>query len=240
MRSRLSVGLAIVLVAMAVGNRAQAAGGAFVVDDAAIDDPGACKVESSASFAGNRDFVGMSTPACVVQFFKPVELGLIVLRTRQDGEWGTSVVPKAKMNILPVETGKFGLAISGGSSFDVLTGEYTGSFVNIPVTYQFSDAFKVNVNGGWIYERGNNLHLATYGAGLEWIPVKPFTILAEVFGVAGAPGPTKSSREPRFQAGLRVTPIDTVDFDVIYGRNIGGENANWITLGMNVRFPATK
>ena len=34
-----------------------------------------------------------------------------------------------------------------------------------------------------------------------------------------------------------MTPIDTIDFDVIYGRNIGGENANWITLGMNVRFP---
>ena len=52
----------------------------------------------------------------------------------------------------------------GGSAFDVLTGEYTGSFVNIPVTYQFSDAFKANVNGGWIYERGNNRHLLTYGA----------------------------------------------------------------------------
>ena len=91
------------------------------------------------------------------------------------------------------------LAVSGGSSFDVLTGQYTGSFVNIPVTYQFSDAFKVNVNGGWIYERGNNQHLLTYGAGLEWIPVKPFTILAEVFGVAGAPGrrPAPGSRASR-------------------------------------------
>jgi hypothetical protein len=234
------VAMACALAVLAPGNHAHAAGGAFVVDDAAVDDPGACKVESSLSFAGNRDFIGLSTPACVVPFFKPVELGMIFARTRQDGEWGSSIVPKAKMNILPVETGKFGLAISGGSSFDLLTGQYTGSFVNIPVTYQFSDTFKINVNGGWIYERGNNQHLLTYGAGLEWIPVKPFTILAEVFGVAGAPGSTTGAREPRFQAGLRVTPIDTIDFDVIYGRNIGGENANWITLGMNVRFPPPK
>jgi hypothetical protein len=243
MRGRLLGGVAIVFavaLTFAQGNQARAAGGAFVVDDAAIDDPGACKVESSLSFAGNRDFFAMSTPACVVQLFKPVELGMIFLRTRQDGEWGSSVVPKAKMNILPVETGKFGLAISGGSSFDLLTGQYSGSFVNIPVTYQFSESFKINVNGGWIYERSNNQHLLAYGAGLEWIPAKPFTILAEVFGVAGAPGPTTSAREPRFQAGLRVTPIDTIDFDVIYGRNITGENANWITLGMNVRFPAPK
>ena len=39
---------------------ARAAGGAFVVDDAAVDEPGACKVESSASFAGNRDFLGLA------------------------------------------------------------------------------------------------------------------------------------------------------------------------------------
>jgi hypothetical protein len=231
------VAVACALAALGPGNQARAAGGAFVVDDAAIDDPGACKVESSLSFAGNRDFIAMSTPACVVQFFKPVELGMIALRTRQDGVWSTSVVPKAKMNILPVEAGKFGLAISGGSAFNVLTGEYTGSFVNIPVTYTFSDAFKINVNGGWIYERGNDQHMLTYGAGFEWIPAKPFTILAEVFGVPGAPAETRGAREPRFQAGLRVTPIDTIDFDVIYGRNIGGENANWITVGMNVRFP---
>jgi len=60
----------------------------------------------------------------------------------------------------------------------------------------------------------------------------------EVFGIAGPQGDPRSQTQPRFQAGLRVTPIETIDFDVIYGRNITGENANWITIGMNVRFPA--
>lgn len=225
---------------MLAPSAARAAGGAFVVDDAAVDEPGNCKIESSLSFSGNRDFIGLSTPACVVPFIKPVELGVIYARTRSDDGWGTSLVPKAKMNILPPDTGKFGVAISGGSSFDLYTGQYTGSFVNIPVTYTFSDSFKVNVNGGWIYERQKEQHLLTWGAGVEWIPVKPFTILAEVFGVAGAPGETTGAREPRFQVGLRTTPIDTIDFDVIYGRNLGGENANWITIGMNVRFPPPK
>ena len=95
----------------------------------------------------------MVTPACVVPLFRPVELGVNIVRTRQDGEWGTSLIPKAKMNILPVETGKLGLAISTGSAFDVLTGEYTGSFVNVPVTYTFSETFKANFNGGWIYDQ---------------------------------------------------------------------------------------
>jgi hypothetical protein len=31
-----------------------------------------------------------------------------------------------------------------------------------------------------------------------------------------------------------------LDIDVIYGRNIVGENADWITLGLNVRFDAKK
>jgi hypothetical protein len=155
---------------------ARAAGGAFVVDDAAVDEPGACKVESSLSFGSNRDFIGLSTPACVVPFFKPVELGVNIVRTRQDGEWGTALIPKAKMNILPVETGKLGLAIATGSAFNVLTGEYTGSFVNVPVTYTFSETFKVNFNGGWTLRAISRPALPQLRRRRwKWIPMKPFT-----------------------------------------------------------------
>ena len=227
----------VIGVAAMFAGEARAAGGAFVVDDAAVDEPGSCKIESSASFAGNRDFLGLVTPACVVPLFRPVELGIVAARARQDGEWGSSVLPKAKMNILPPDTGKLGLAVSGGSQFDLLTGQYSGSFVNVPVTWTFSETFKTNINAGWIYERQKNEHFFTYGLGVEWIPMKPFTLIAEVFGLVGPQGETRGVTQPRFQAGLRITPIDTLDFDIIYGRNILAENANWITLGMNVRFP---
>ena len=224
-------------IAAMFAGEARAAGGAFVVDDAAVDEPGACKVESSASFAGNRDFLGLVTPACVVSLFRPVELGIDRGACATGRRMGQQRLPKAKMNILPPETGKLGLAVSGGSQFDLLTGQYSGSFVNVPVTWTFSETFKTNINAGWIYERQKNQHFFTYGAGVEWIPMKPFTLIAEVFGLAGPPGETRGVTQPRFQAGLRITPIDTIDFDVIYGRNILAENANWITLGMNVRFP---
>jgi hypothetical protein len=220
---------------------ARAAGGAFLVDDAAVDEPFACKIESSASMASNQTFLGQITPACVLPLFKPIEVGVNIIRTRQpDGDWGTGVLPKFKMNILPVETGKFGLAISAGSLFNVLTGEYAGSFVNVPVTYTFSDSFKVNLNTGWIYERPNDQHFISYGAGFEWIPLKHLTLIGEVFGVVTERPEARTVVDPRFQLGLRVTPIDTMDFDVIYGRNLGGENANWITVGWNVRFPPPK
>jgi hypothetical protein len=37
---------------------------------------------------------------------------------------------------------------------------------------------------------------------------------------------------------LRWRPIDRFSMDVILGRNITGENANWITLATSIRFPA--
>lgn len=43
-------------------------------------------------------------------------------------------------------------------------------------------------------------------------------------------------REPRTQIGLRFTPQDNIDLDLIWGRNITGENAHWLTLGLNLRF----
>ena len=128
-----------------LAGHAHAAGGAYVVDDAAIDDVGTCKVESWISLASNTDLAAVSTPACVVPLFLPTELGLQAARTRTDGEWGTSLTPKFKTTLVKPEVGKFGLAISVGATFDVLTGENTGTFVNVPVTFEFSKALRVNV-----------------------------------------------------------------------------------------------
>ena len=49
-------------------------------------------------------------------------------------------------------------------------------------------------------------------------------------------GETGTLSEPRMQAGLRYTPMKSVDVDIIYGHNVTGENANWITAGLTVRF----
>ena len=237
----MTAAIAVLAAAALLSGQAYAAGGAFVVDDAAVDDPFACKIESSASFASNQAFVGVVTPACVLPLFRPTEFGVNMARIRtQDGEWGTAVLPKAKMNILPAEVGKFGVAIATGSAFNALTGDYTGSFVNVPVTYTFSDTFKINLNAGWIYERPNDQHFISYGAGFEWIPFKPVTLIAEVFGVVTDHPEARTVTDPRFQAGIRITPIETLDLDLIYGRNIAGENANWVTIGLNVRFPPPK
>ena len=223
---------------------ALAAGGAFVVDDVVVDKPGACKVESWASAATNHDFNAVTSPACVVKLGIPVELGGQLQRSRDDGVWGTSGTLKAKTNLIPVENHPFGLAISGGASWDLLTGASTGGFINVPVTLQVNDKFRVNVNGGWLYDNVAKISYATWGAGFEWSFADKWTLIGEVFGETGAlpavesgdPPPPNSIREPRTQIGLRFTPQDNLDIDVIWGHNIAGENAQWLTLGVNLHF----
>jgi hypothetical protein len=217
---------------------AHAAGGAFVVDDSEIAKVGDCKVESWVSFADNHDFVGSSTPACVFNIFQPVEIGAQFQRFRAGGVWDTSLTMKAKTNMISIDPGNFGLALSGGNTIDLITGEYLGSFVNVPVSLKPSKDWQINLNLGSLYDSPNNLLWLTWGAGFEWnfVPDK-FTLLGEVFGQLGHRDPLNSAlSDPRAQIGLRYNPKPNIDLDVIYGRNITGVEANWITVGLNVRF----
>lgn len=221
-----------------------AAGGAFAVEDAEIGKPGDCKVESWASFATNHNLVAVTSPACVVNFGMPVEVGGQFERSRADSVWETTGVLKGKANLIPVEGHAFGLAIMGGGIWDLRTGASNGGFINVPVTFQVRENVRINLNGGWHYDRADRTHSAIWGASVEWNFVKPVTLIAEVYGEYGnlplaeeGEAPTaRATREPRAQIGLRITPHDNVDIDLIWGHNIRGENAHWMTVGLNLRF----
>jgi hypothetical protein len=238
-----TVALGIATLVLASADRAEAAGGAFAVDDAEIGAPGSCKVESWVSFASNNDFLGVVSPACVANIGRPVELGAAYVRSNDAGEWGNTGILKAKTNLVPVEQNKIGLGLVGAISYDLDTGQNTDILVLVPITFQINEQFKINVNGGWLWDRVPDIHRLAWGAGFEWNFVKPVTLIAEVFGFAGRlppavegePLPSRSETQPRFQAGLRFTPHEKIDFDFIYGRNILGEDANWFTVGLTVR-----
>jgi hypothetical protein len=222
--------------ALFAADAARAASGAFAVDDPDIGTPWSCKVESWTSFADNRTFLGVSAPACVLDIVRPVEVTTQFQRSRVDDLWGTSLQIKGKTTIVPSQTGHFGIGLVGATSYDLLTGENTALSAYIPVSYQITDQFRLLFNGGWLWDRVAQQNFVTYGAGFEWNFVKPLTLIAEVFGQAGPATDPRTVTDPRFQVGLRITPIEAADVDVIYGRNITGENANWITIGLNVRF----
>jgi hypothetical protein len=226
------IALAAAFAALVLAPHAHAASGAFVVDDVDVGKVGSCKVESWTSFASNRDFIAVTSPACVVDLGRPVEINPQFQRFNAGNVWGTNATLRAKTNLIPVEPNKIGLGLIGGVTFDVLTGDTIAVFGIVPVTIQVTEQLRVNLNGGFAWDPTAGQNFAVLGAGFDWNFVKPLTLIGEVFALAG-PG----QRNPRFQLGLRYTPVDYLDFDLIYGRNIVGENANWITLGFNVRSP---
>jgi len=218
--------------------RAHAAGTAYGVDTAEVSEVGNCKVESWLSWASNQDFLAISNPSCVVDLSRPVELSAQLQRSRADGEWGASIAPKFKTNILPSAIDRFGVAIAGGGMVDLISGESTGFFAYVPATMRLSEVMRINVNAGWQWDRMADRHYLTYGFGFDWrTPDNIWTLTTEIFGLLGQ-ADTATVTQPRYQVGLRYRPIDRLSFDFILGRNITGENANWITVATTVRFPA--
>jgi hypothetical protein len=232
--------LAIAACAAAVvsaSTGAQAAGGAYQVDTAEVSEPGSCKVESWVSSADNRDLIASVAPSCVVNLGRPVELSAQFSRTRADDEWGTAANPKFKTNLVPSAIGSWGFALTAIASYDLLTKENTAFSVTVPATLRVSNVVRVNLNAGWQRDRTTSHDYFTYGAGFDWrTPDNVWTLTGEVFGMVGAADDTRGPVEPRFQLGIRYRPIDIFNIDVIYGRNLAGERADWITLATILRF----
>jgi hypothetical protein len=224
-----AIGSLCVMAAGTLADRAQAAGGAFAVDDAGVDDPGTCKVEAFTSFARNDDFIGVVAPACVVSLGRPVDVGVQIDRSRSGGEWGTGLALKAKTAIVPFgDDAIFGVAIAGGVGFDLAARETAEWFVTLPVSVRLSEVFLLNLNVGGLWDRVEHRSFVTWGAGFELTLVAQYTLLGEVFG--------QGSHDPGAQIGLRYTPHECLDIDLIYGRNLTGERSDWVTAGVNLRF----
>src|SRR5205085_5055964 len=183
---------------------ARAANNAYAVDAADISETGSCKIESWLSSATNTDFSAVANPSCVVDPFKikPVELSLLTNRARSDGEWNTSIAPKAKVNLVPTGIGKLGVAFYATGSFDALTGENLTVAAVIPATYRLSETMRINVNGGWLWDRTTDRHFALYGIGFDWKFTDTLQWTIEAFGQAGADETTSVVR-PCFQTGVR-------------------------------------
>jgi len=207
-------------------------GGAYYVDDAEIGKVGSCEIESWSSFAANGDRISVFSPACVFNLGRPVELGTNLVNLRSDGEGNSLVTLTAKTVPIPIiGSYGFGLAVAGAVVYDPLDRTGTGLIINVPMTFDFSKQLRVNINFGAQYYNGDPHGLfGTGGAGISWTFVPKWSLISEVFAFMG-PGQTN----PRVQSGLRYSPTKQIDWDLIYGRNLAGEGANWITLGLTVR-----
>src|SRR6202165_3679469 len=161
------VAMAAIPALLAAGE-ARAANGAYAVDAADISEVGSCKVESWISSATNTDFSAVANPSCVVDPFKPVELSLLTNRARSDGDWSTTITPKAKTNLVPTGIGKFGFSFFAGGQFDARTGENLFAFAVVPATLRLSETTRLNINGGWLWDRTGDRHFLNEGRGFVW------------------------------------------------------------------------
>jgi hypothetical protein len=207
-------------------------GGAYYVDDAEIGKSGSCEIESWSSFARTGDRIAVFSPACVVDVGRPVEIGTNIVNLRSDGQEDVLATLTGKTVPIPIGRGGFGLAIASAIVYDPLNQTGSGLILNVPLTFEFNKDFRVNVNFGAQYYSGGDPHglYGTAGVGASWTFVPHWSVISEMFALMG-PGQTN----PRFQSGLRYSPTKDIDFDVIYGRNLLGEWANWITVGLTVR-----
>ena len=222
-------------MATAAAERAEAVGGAFVVDNAEITTLNTCQVESWAAFARNRDLTVSTTPACTINVVRPVEFSAQFQRARGGPAWLTSVTLQAKTILLPTEPMKLG--ISGGRTFDLINDQVMQSFVNVPATFDVNEQVRINANVGHLRDHVANFHWLTWGASLEWDFARSVTLVTELFGLVGRrPFDQPAVTDPRLQTGLRFKPSEQVDIDLIYGHNVTGVSTHWITLGLNVRF----
>jgi hypothetical protein len=182
-------------------------GGAYYVDDAEIGKPGSCEFESWSSFAANGDRIAVFSPACVVNFGVPVELGTNIVNLRSDGQGDTIATLTAKTVPIPIGPSGFGLAIAGAAIYDPLHQTGNGLIVNVPMSFDFSKNLRLNVNFGAQYNDGVPRGLfATGGVGVSWNFVPQWSIISEVFAIMGS-GQRRGSKRAKV-ALARVCVVD--------------------------------
>jgi hypothetical protein len=228
--------LLIAIAMMSTFRVAEAADAAYLVDSAGVASPGECKIESWVSLASNRNFIGAVNPSCGVNLVRDVEVSALFVRSRSE-EWATFVAPKIKTDLVPGAIGTWGVSLSAVAAYSFTARDTTDFAVIVPATLALSNTVRINVNAGWLLDRTVDRHYFTYGASVDWRTadgVWEFT--GEIFGLAGT-ADERSEVQPRFQTGIRYRPVEPFSIDLVYGRNITGENANWITLATIYRFP---
>jgi hypothetical protein len=230
-RSRLALvsSMAIVLGGSLVAwAPAYGAGGAHVVEDAEVEEPGRCHVDTWVSRQSRHDGGFTASPACTPAALPHLELSATVQRN-WGGERDTLAGPGFKYNLLPVDGG-VGLAITGGGVWRTRDGHLDTAALVVPLTVPLNEDLRVHLNAGWNYTDDRGRRNQTFvGAQVEYAIAKQVSLMAEVFDRDGDPMGS--------QAGLRWTPGGgDVDIDLLYGRRLDSGTPRTLTLGLTLRF----
>ena len=201
---------------------ALAAGGHHAVDDAAILEPGACKVESwiERGLEGTRLLHGAT--GCRVG---PVELVAGADYARQSGDSQTNFGLAAKWATEIAQGLSIG-ALLGADSQARARPRYQGSTVLGLVSWQAAPAVNLHANVGRdLVHRGEDVSRA--GLSIDWTPREGWLLMAERFRQEGG----------HFaRAGLRWTPAKDWTVDLSRAHRLRGEGESSWVLGLTREF----
>ncbi|OPB03669.1 hypothetical protein [Pseudomonas synxantha] len=221
------------LLILALVSKANAAGGAYVVDDGAINAPGECNIDAwhtTNRHAGSTHNETLS-PACTFSGMPWVQWGAALSRATDAGKGETQVSPQVKAQLLSREDLGLELAVAAGAHIALdRQHAFDGADFNLPLTWQAMDALRLNLNAGWnhAYNDGAQQHRLTWGMGFEYQLAQVLTLIGERYGQEGG--------EQAWQAGPRFHVGKFVDVDLVVGRSLTGDRAQWLTTGATFRF----
>ncbi|PKP87374.1 MAG: hypothetical protein CVT78_09680 [Alphaproteobacteria bacterium HGW-Alphaproteobacteria-17] len=221
---------ALIACALASPQPVSAAGGAHGVDDAAVETPGDCHLESWFSDFGRGETLLNLSPACTAKSLPMLEIGGAIQRVGAPGDRHWLAGPALKWTIrdggsAPGE--RAGIALAGSALVDFRSGRVDSAALLVPVTLAPVRDVAINLNVGAGYSRGEGGH-ALYGAQIDYVVTDKIALMAEVFG--------RPDAAAGWQGGLRRTgDRGRVDIDLLAGRQPGSGNDIAVTLGFTIR-----
>lgn len=232
-RNLLFVSLTLGLISLlSIISSANAAGGAYAVDDAGINAPGECNIDAwYQNGRHNSSSTSVVSQDCTFKSLPSVQLGAAVQHNRDDGDSETQLSPQFKAQLFSREDLGLALALSGSAHFAFNRAHaFDGADLNLPFTYQPLETLRLNLNAGWshAYDDGAQNHRWTWGTGAEYDLTHSLTLIAERYGQHGG--------EQAWQAGPRLHIGERIDVDLVVGRNLTGERDQWLTTGATLRF----
>lgn len=219
-------GVTAAVLGLCAATPALAAGGAHFVDDAGVETPGTCHVESWATGYGHGRGLANLSLACTGETLPRAEIGGSV-QYLPDHPDDATVGPALKLNLVP-NSDRLGVALTAAAAWSLRRDRLETASVVAPLSWNVSERTQVNFNTGWTYARGgDHRHDMVFGAQANYLARENVSLMAEVFGHARLRGGG--------QVGVRWNPRGDVDVDLLAGRYIDGTSRTAVTLGVTVR-----
>lgn len=217
------------LAALPMPAPAFAAGGAHFIDDAAVETPGTCHLESwvSSSLGG----VGLvnSAPACTRSQWPNLELGGFVAHAWAPGADDSLIGLSPKLMLRSEDRG-VGVGVATSVGYGIQRGRLETASVAVPVTIPAGEWLRLNFNIGWLWTRIDAQHTGYIGGQAEIALRTKLNLMVETFA--------RDKGKVGGQLGLRWTlPGGDVDLDLIGGRYVDGVTQASITFGLTIRQP---